>query len=160
MRKKLLAELPNMPDILFPVVFFGQAAISFHQTAGKICRTIAHGPFKLIDHRSYLAVSESGMIEKLDKPMDGLLVVNIVLPKGIICIDQEMVAHLVSLQTPVPSLFSYKHEQSMHKILRGCQGRMFYTTWASMRPCLFIMIQPRYKPIGVYYLDTIVQTSK
>jgi hypothetical protein len=33
------------------------------------------------------------MIEKLDKGMNGLLEVDIILPKGIVCIDQEMVVH-------------------------------------------------------------------
>jgi len=36
------------------------------------------------------------MIKKLDKGMNSLLEVDIILPKGIVCINQEMVVHSFS----------------------------------------------------------------
>src|SRR5260221_5756855 len=93
MGTNLLAELANLLDILILKVFFCQATIGFDQTPGKIRRTIAHELFNLIKHRSHLSWGEARMIEKPDKGMNGLLEVDIILPKGIVCIDQEMVVH-------------------------------------------------------------------
>src|SRR5947209_6120939 len=99
MRTKLLAELSYTPDIFFPVVFFRQAMICLYQAVGKICGAIAKDPFKFINHRSHFCGCEAGMIKKLNKPMNGLFEVDIILPKGIVCINQKMVAHLVSFYT-------------------------------------------------------------
>src|SRR6266852_7551883 len=96
MRTNLLAELANLLDILILKVFFCQATIGFDQTPGKIRRTIAHEFFNLIKHRSHLSWGEARMIKKLDKGMNGLLEVDIILPKGIVCINQEMVVHSFS----------------------------------------------------------------
>src|SRR5260221_1189486 len=93
MGTNLLAELANLLDILILKVFFCQATIGFDQTPGKIRRTIAHELFNLIKHRSHLSWGEARMIEKPDKGVNGLLEVDIILPKGIVCIDQEMVVH-------------------------------------------------------------------
>src|SRR5258708_34365912 len=95
MRTNLLAELANLLDILILKVFFCQAMIGFDQTPGKIRRTIAHELFNLIKHRSHLSWGEARMIEKPDKGMNSLLEVAIILPRGIVCINQEKVGHFV-----------------------------------------------------------------
>src|SRR5438876_882159 len=95
MRTNLLAKLANMPDIFVMQVFFRQTAIGFHQTVGKIRRTVAHELFNLIKYRSHLSWSKARMIKKLDKGMNSLLEVDIILPKGIVCINQELVVHFL-----------------------------------------------------------------
>src|SRR5258708_11227138 len=96
MGTNLLAELANLLDILILKVFFCQATIGFYQTPGKIRRTIAHDLFNLIKHRSHLSWGEARMIKKLDKSMNRLLEVDIILPKGIVCITQKMIVHCLS----------------------------------------------------------------
>src|SRR3989442_11903168 len=77
-------------------VFFGKTMIGLDQAPGEIGRSIAHQTFHLIQNRPYLLSGESRVVEERNKGMNGLLEVDIVLPKGIICINQEMVTHFFS----------------------------------------------------------------
>src|ERR1700731_2927973 len=93
MRANGFSKLANLLNILIPQIFFRQAAICFNQAPGKIDHSITHQTFDFIKHRSYLLMREMGMIEEANKAMNGLLKIDIVLPKRIVCIDQQMVSH-------------------------------------------------------------------
>src|SRR6266567_2894830 len=96
MRANLFSELLNLLDILIPKILFRKTTIGFKQTPGKIGRSIAHETFDLIEHSAHLLWSEARMIEEGNKGMSSLLKVDIVLPKSIVCIDQEMITHILS----------------------------------------------------------------
>src|SRR6266516_5124273 len=93
MRVNLFSELANLLDILILRVFFCQPTIGFDQAPGEIDRAIAHQTLHVVQHRSYLLSGELGVIEEGNKGMNGLLEVDIILPKGIVCINHEMVVH-------------------------------------------------------------------
>src|SRR6266566_335761 len=93
MRANAFSELANLPDILIMQVFFRKTTIGFDQAPAEIDRSIAHEAFHVIQHRPYLLSRESGVIEERNKGMNGLLKIDIVLPKSIICINQEVISH-------------------------------------------------------------------
>src|SRR5690349_2959317 len=97
------SELANLLDIFLPQLLFRQTAIGFDQAASKIGHTIAHETFDLIKHRSYLLARSLGVVQESNKTMNGLLKIDIVLPKGIVCIDKQMVSH----RAFAPSCLSY-----------------------------------------------------
>src|SRR6266700_3907793 len=95
MSANAFSELANLPDILIKQVFFRQSTIGLDQAPGEIDRSIAHDTFHVIQNHPYLFPRELRVIEERNKVMNGLLKIDIVLPKGIICIDQEVIAHLL-----------------------------------------------------------------
>src|SRR6266536_4553935 len=99
MRANLFSELAHLLDIRILKVFLRKATIGFDQTPGKIGRSIAHEPFYIIQNSSYLGWSESRVIEECNKSMNGLLKIDIVLPKRIIGINQEVVSHILAFST-------------------------------------------------------------
>src|SRR5581483_2405278 len=105
MGANLFSKLPNLLNILVLKVLFCQTTIGFDQTLRKIHRSIAHDMFYLVKYGSYLLWSELGMIEEGDKRVNGLLKVDIVLPKCVICINQEMISHVESFQIKSTSNF-------------------------------------------------------
>src|SRR5579859_5922376 len=94
MRANLFSKLAYLLDILVLKVLFRKTTIGFDQTPRKIRRSIAHKMFYLIEHSTNLFWSEMRVVEERDKRMNGLLKIDIILPKGIVCINQEMVVHL------------------------------------------------------------------
>src|SRR6266566_2848469 len=91
----LLSETTNLLDILFLQVFFGKATIGFDQALREISRSITHQSFNLIQHRSNLLTRESRMVKECHERVNSLLKINIVLPKGIIGIHNEVVSHML-----------------------------------------------------------------
>ena len=93
LRANLFSELADVLDILILQVFFRETTIGFDQALREIGRSIAHQALYLIQHRPDLFPRESRVIKKRNKGVNGLLKIDIVLPKGIVCIDQQVVSH-------------------------------------------------------------------
>src|SRR5713226_9789861 len=96
MRANVFAELANLLDILIPKVSFCKTTIGFDQAPGKIGRPVAHETFHIIQNRTHLLSRESGVIEKRNEGMNSLLKIDVVLPECIVCINQEMISHILS----------------------------------------------------------------
>src|SRR6266516_1620942 len=103
MRANLLSELANLLNILILEFSFCKTTVGFDQTPGKIDRSIAHETFYIIQHSAHLLWREPGVIEECNEGMNGLLKIDIVLPKCIVCINQEVVPHILSF----PMLLSF-----------------------------------------------------
>src|SRR5260370_41682940 len=96
MRANWFSELANLLDILISKVSFCKPTIGFDQAPGKIGRSIAHETFHIIQNSAHLLWSESRVIEKRNEGMNSLLKIDVVLPKRIVCINQEMISHILS----------------------------------------------------------------
>src|SRR4051812_20067949 len=97
MRANLFSELAYLFDISILMVFFRQTTVSFNQTPGKIGRSIAHETFYVVQDGAYLRWSKSRVIKECNKTVNGLLKVDIVFPKRVIRVNQEMVSHSMPL---------------------------------------------------------------
>src|SRR5713226_4873191 len=96
MSANLFSESANLLDILILKVSFCKPTIGFDQAPGKIDRPIAHETFHIIQNGAHLLRSESRVIEKRNEGMNSLLKIDVVLPKRIVCINQEMISHILS----------------------------------------------------------------
>src|SRR5713226_5560244 len=106
MRANLFAKQAHLLDILILKIFFCETTIGFDQASGKIGRSIAHDPFYIIQNSSYLLWSELGVIEERNKGVNSLLEVDVILPKCVICINQEVILHIESFPNNATCKFS------------------------------------------------------
>ena len=119
------SEPANLLDILIPQIFFRKTTIGFDQAPGKIGRSIAHETFDLVKHRSYLLARQAGVVKEGNKAMNGLLKIDIVLPKGIVCIDQQMVSHHLSGPSSLSCLRHCLFSLPPANRSRGCPDHQF-----------------------------------
>src|ERR1700681_222247 len=95
MRTDAFSEPANLLDIFVAGFFFRQTTIGLDQTFGEIGRSVAHETFDVIENYPHLPARESRMIEKRNEGMDGLLKIDVVLPKCVVRINQEVTPHML-----------------------------------------------------------------
>src|SRR5712691_11915985 len=93
MRANMFSEPANLPDIAILKISFCKTTIGFDQAPGKIGRSRAHETLYVIQNRAYLLSRGLRVIEECNEVMNSPLKIDIVLPKCIVCINQEVISH-------------------------------------------------------------------
>src|SRR5260370_26794268 len=101
MRANLFSEVANLLDIPILKVPFCKTAISFDQAPGKICRSITHETLYIIQNSAHLPWSKPRVIEECHEGMNSLLKIDIVLPERIVCINPDVISHILSFPMPL-----------------------------------------------------------
>lgn len=90
----------DVPHIVIAGRPFGEFEITLGHVAAEVGGSVAVsadvGQLDFIKDGADFGRSESGMIEEGAELLEGALEVDIVLPEGVVGVDQEMLAHAVS----------------------------------------------------------------
>jgi hypothetical protein len=88
MMDNLFAKVRNSFQVFRPGLSLCETYVTLAQAPGKAGRTIALGQFNFVEHNPDFLRRERRMIKKVNELFNGPLEVNVVLPEGVISVDQ------------------------------------------------------------------------